>query len=65
MLIEKVAREIARVNGDDYDVIPAHKSEWNAAQGMFGGRFRDINEPYKYDYDAMAEAAIKLVAADV
>lgn len=55
--VEAVAREIARMNGDDYDALPADKSEWNAKQGMFGGRFRDVNEPRKPDYLDMAQAA--------
>lgn len=56
--VERVARAIALENGDDWDALPADKSEWNAKCGMFGGRFRDINEPRRPDYYAMALAAI-------
>jgi hypothetical protein len=58
---EAVARAIAKANGDDYDALPADKREWIAKQGMFGGRFRDVNEPRKADYLDMADAAIKAV----
>lgn len=58
-IVEAVARDIAEENGDDYDLIPKNKSEWNAKQGMFGGRCRDVNEPYQCDYDEMARAAIQ------
>lgn len=58
-MVEKVARAIAVRNGDDYDKIPKHKSDWTSNGGMFGGRFRDVNEPYQTDYDDMAEAALE------
>lgn len=57
-VVEKVARAIAKSNGDDFDAIPAHKREWVAKQGMFGGQFRDINQPFKSDYLDMGAAAI-------
>ena len=57
-MVEKVWRAIAIENGDDPDQIPRHKSHWNKEQGKFGGRFRDINEPFVSDYEAMARAAI-------
>ncbi len=58
-MVEKVWRAIAIENGDDPDQIPRHKSHWNKEQGKFGGRFRDINEPFVSDYEAMARAAIR------
>ncbi|MEQ9634588.1 MAG: hypothetical protein RLW68_00740 [Devosia marina] len=58
-MVEKIARAIAGRNGDDYDKIPKHKSDWTANGGMFGGRFRDVNEPYQTDYDEMARAALE------
>lgn len=57
-MIERVARAIATENGDDYDKIPDSKSEWNKEHGEFDGRFRDVNEPSKADYLAMAKAAL-------
>lgn len=58
-MVKRVARVIAKENGDDYDSIPASKSDWTRNGGMFGGRFRDVNEPYQTDYDDMARAAIE------
>ncbi len=58
-MVEKVWRAIAIENGDDPDQIPRHKSHWNKEKGQFGGRFRDINEPFVYGYEAMARAAIR------
>ena len=58
-MVEQVARAIAEKNGDDYDKIPQNKKEWVVRQGMFQGRFRDVNEPYQVDYYDMAEGAIK------
>lgn len=57
-MIERVARAIAKRNGDDYDLVPLHKIDWTQHRGMFGGRYRDVNEPYRTDYDEMAEAAL-------
>lgn len=36
--IKAGARAAARVNGDDYDAIPADKPEWIRESGHFGGR---------------------------
>ncbi len=58
-MVEKVWRAIAIENGDDPDQIPRHKSHWNKERGQFGGRFRDINEPFVPDYEDMARAAIR------
>ena len=58
-MVEKVWRAIAIENGDDPDQIPRHKSHWNKERSQFGGRFRDINEPFVSDYEAMACAAIR------
>jgi len=60
---ERVARALATENGDDYDAMFASKSEWNAARGYAGGRFRTITEPMKSDYLDMARAAIAAVRA--
>lgn len=62
-MIERVARAIALRNGDDYDAVPLHKSDWTRQGGMFGGRFRDVNEPFQSDYDDMARAAIEAMRA--
>lgn len=56
--VEEVAREIAKANGDEYGSIPLDKSDWKSAHGLFGGTFRDVNEPTQADYDDMARAAI-------
>lgn len=61
--LEAAARAMAHENGDDYDAIPANKTEWTKGRGQFGGRFRDVNEPYKSDYDEMAAAAIRAYEA--
>lgn len=57
-----MARGIATANGDDFDALPESKQEWVHARGMFGGRFRDVNEPRKSDYVAMALAALQSLA---
>ena len=56
---DRVARAIADMNGDDYDQVPKHKTEWINARGQSRGRFRDVNEPFQVDYDDMARAAIE------
>ena len=58
-MVERIARAIAKRHGDDFDAIPADKYEWTQNHGQFGGRFRDVNEPYKVDYLDMAAAAIE------
>jgi hypothetical protein len=58
-LVEKVAKAIALENGDDLDEIHEHKPDWIDRRGEAGGRFRDINEPFKSDYMEMAKAAIQ------
>lgn len=58
-MIEKVARAMAKQNGDDYGHLPLDKTDWTAGRGMFGGRFRELAEPMQVDYDEMARAAIE------
>ena len=57
-LVERVARAIAENYGEDYDAVPKHKTEWVAVRGEYQGRFRDVNEPFRCEYDEMARAAI-------
>lgn len=57
--VEAAARAMAKENGDDFDSIPVGKAEWTHAQGKFGGRYRDINEPMRSDYLSMARAALE------
>lgn len=63
-LREKVARAIAEALGDDLDDAFVNKSEWNAARGEKGGRYRDINEPMREDYLAAAHAVLNLIGGD-
>ena len=63
-LREKVARAIAEALGDDLDHAFVNKSEWNAARGEKGGRYRDINEPMREDYLAAAHAVLNLIGGD-
>lgn len=58
-MLEKVARRLAEALGDNLDDAFANKSEWNAARGEKGGRFRDINEPFRDDYLQAARAALE------
>lgn len=58
-LVERVARAIARANGDEFANAFKDKPRWTAKRGMSGGRYRDINEPFQSDYLDMALAAIK------
>jgi len=60
-LVEAVAAKIADAMGDVLEMVPANKSEWNKARGMCGGVPRDINMPFRSDYDAAARAAIAVV----
>jgi len=60
-LVERVARAIARANGDEFANAFRDKSRWNAKRGISGGRYRDINEPMQHDYLEMATAAIEAV----
>lgn len=57
-LVEQVARAIADGLGDNFDHAFVTKSEWNAARGEKGGRYRDINEPRQGDYIDAARSAI-------
>lgn len=54
--VERVARIIAAELGDDYDHAFANKTDWIDARGQAGGRFRDVNEPYRSDYLDAARA---------
>lgn len=56
--IERAARRIAEVQGDDFDECPKSKSDWIEKRGHFDGRYRDINEPFQSCYLRMAEAAL-------
>lgn len=60
-MVEIMARAIALSFGDDYGSIPADKREWTARRGDFEGRFRDVNEAYRCDYDDMAIAALRVM----
>lgn len=57
-VVERVARSIAAGMGDDLDNAFVSKVGWTAARGEKGGRFRDINEPFRGDYLAAAMSAI-------
>ena len=56
--VERVARLIADELGDNYDDVPADKREWIKTRGQFRGVFRDVNQPFRCDYDAAATAVI-------
>lgn len=56
--VDRVARAIARANGDEFANAFKSKDRWTAKRGMSGGRFRDVNEPFQSDYLEMARAAI-------
>lgn len=58
-VVERIARALAKERGDDFDDIPKFKNDWVKKRGEFGGRFRDINEPFVGDYLDMARAALK------
>lgn len=58
-LLERAARALADAMGDNYDHAFTSKSEWNAARGEKGGRYRDINEPRQSDYLDGARAVIQ------
>lgn len=58
-MLEKAARRLAEALGDNLDDAFANKSEWNAARGEKGGRFRDINEPFRDDYLQAARAVLE------
>jgi hypothetical protein len=62
--VEDVARVIASALGDDFDHAFINKSEWNAARGDKGGRYRDINEPMKNDYVDAATAVMALIRSE-
>ena len=62
-LREAMARAIAVGLGDDFDNAFATKSEWNAARGEKGGRYRDINEPMQSDYEDAAHGALAAIEA--
>lgn len=62
--LEKVARAIADQNGDQWEFVPEDKSDWIDNRGMFQGRSRDINEPFRCDYEEMATAALNAVYSE-
>lgn len=57
-MIERAARAIAEALGDKLDNVPVNKREWLEERGMFGGAFRDINLPFRSDYEDASRAAI-------
>lgn len=61
--VEAAAMAAAQVRGDDFDNIPKDKSEWTEQRGHFGGRFRDVNEPFQPEYVEMAEACLTAALA--
>ena len=56
--VERVAKAIAKANGDEFANAFKSKDRWTAKRGMSGGRFRDVNEPFQTDYLDMARAAL-------
>lgn len=58
ILIERAARAICEANDDKWGCLPLGKAEWVHARGEFGGRYREVGEPYKADYLEMGEAAL-------
>lgn len=61
-MVERVARRIASELGDDFDHAFAGKAEWIAARGQKGGRYRDVNEPYRDEYLDAARGALEEAA---
>src|SRR5690606_28936050 len=57
-MVEKVARAIALAQGDSFDDAFEDKAEWVEGRGHKGGRFRDINEPFRECYLDAARAAL-------
>lgn len=58
-MVERVARAIAKDFGEDFDEVPRDKKHRIEAHSIFGGRYRDVNEPFQYDYLGSARAAIE------
>lgn len=56
--VEAIAKIIASNLGDNFADAFTSKTRWIAKRGMSGGRFRDVNEPFRSDYLAAAEAVI-------
>lgn len=57
--LEQAARALADAMGDNFDHAFDNKSAYNLARGESGGRYRDINEPFKYDYLDGAKAVMQ------
>jgi hypothetical protein len=57
----ELARIIAEAMGDDFDKVPANKSDWNAKRGCLP--FRDINMPFQGDYLEAAYAVLTTLPA--
>lgn len=57
-MIERAARAIAEALGDKLDNVPVSKREWIEERGMFDGAFRDINLPFRSDYEDAARAVL-------
>lgn len=62
-LIEAMARDIAKANGDNFADAFKNKTRWIAKRGVSAGRFRDVNEPFQSDYLDMARAAHTIAKA--
>lgn len=57
-----VARAMCERRDDtSFDDLPTNKGQWIEGRGMFGGRYRDVNEPMQCDYLDMADAAIRAI----
>lgn len=56
--VERAARVLAELDGIAFDAAPKNKQEWTRKRGMFGGRFRDVNEPMQSDFLESAEAVL-------
>jgi len=57
-MVERVAKALADSHGDKWENVPENKSQWTEKRGLFGGRYRDINERFRHDYLEDAAAAI-------
>ena len=57
--IGRAARLLAELDGINFEAAPKNKQEWTRKGGMFGGRFRDVNEPMQTDFLEAAEAVLR------
>lgn len=63
-LVERVARDIADALGDNFDYAFTSKADWITHRGEMPTGFRDVNQPYKGEYLAAAEAALAAMQTD-